>query len=138
MSRAIQDAPDAAKVSVQDMAAVERATAHSARPKSENRFSMINVGRAGSALAMPMGNPICAMSGYMAFRPMAFSNGKEKPLTTFANLQSAKSFISKITAEHELCQKLTGEYQTKSNCFNLVSHDEDFDRISSIKRYTLT
>ena len=45
-------------------------------------------------------------------------NGKEKPITTFSNLQSAKSFIAKITDEHNLCQKLTGVYPTKSNCFN--------------------
>ena len=57
--------------------------------------------------------------GYKNFK-VAKVNGKEKPLTTFANLQSAKSFISKITAEHELCQKLTDEYQTKSNCFNFT------------------
>ena len=45
-------------------------------------------------------------------------NGKEKPITTFANLQSAKSFISKTIDEHNLCQKLTGQYKTNSNCFN--------------------
>jgi len=45
-------------------------------------------------------------------------NGKQKPITTFSNLQSAKSFIAKITDEHNLCQKLTGVYPTKSNCFN--------------------
>jgi len=45
-------------------------------------------------------------------------NGQEKPITTFSNLQSAKSFISKITDEYNLCQKLTGVYPTKNNCFN--------------------
>jgi DNA polymerase-3 subunit epsilon len=55
--------------------------------------------------------------GYLNFK-IAQVNGKEKPITTFTNLQSAKSFISKITEDHNLCQKLTGEYKTKSNCFN--------------------
>ena len=32
--------------------------------------------------------------------------------------KSAKSFIAKITDEHNHCQKLTGVYPTKSNCFN--------------------
>ena len=55
--------------------------------------------------------------GYLNLK-VAKINGKEKPITTFSNLQSAKSFIIKITDEHNLCQKLTGVYQTKSNCFN--------------------
>jgi DNA polymerase-3 subunit epsilon len=45
-------------------------------------------------------------------------DGQEKPITTFANLQSAKNFIIKTGDEFSLCQKLTGQYQTKSNCFN--------------------
>jgi DNA polymerase-3 subunit epsilon len=40
------------------------------------------------------------------------------PITTFSNLQSAKSFISKITEDYQLCQKLTGAYPTKHSCFN--------------------
>lgn len=42
----------------------------------------------------------------------------DKPITTFSNLQSAKSFMSKLNDEHKLCQKLTGVYKTTSNCFN--------------------
>ena len=42
----------------------------------------------------------------------------DKPVTTFANLQSAKSFMSRITEDMQLCQKLTGTYKTTSNCFN--------------------
>jgi len=45
-------------------------------------------------------------------------NGKEKPITTFSNLKSAKSFVTRTTDEHKLCQKLTGVYPTNSNCFN--------------------
>lgn len=45
-------------------------------------------------------------------------DGQEKPITTFANLQSAKNFIIKTGDEFSLCQKLTGQYKTKSNCFN--------------------
>lgn len=56
-------------------------------------------------------------NGYINFK-IAKVNGAEKPITTFSNLQSAKSFISKITEEHNLCQKLTGEYPTKTSCFN--------------------
>ncbi len=45
-------------------------------------------------------------------------NGKEKPITTFSNMKSAKSFISRATEEHNLCQKLTGLHYTSGNCFN--------------------
>jgi DNA polymerase-3 subunit epsilon len=56
-------------------------------------------------------------NGYLNLK-VAKVNGKEQPITTFANLQSAKSFITKTVDEHNLCQKLTGQYQTNSNCFN--------------------
>ncbi|MDU8886907.1 exonuclease domain-containing protein [Yeosuana sp. MJ-SS3] len=55
--------------------------------------------------------------GYLNLK-VAKINGKVKPITTFSNLQSAKSFMSKITDEYNLCQKLTGMYSTRSNCFN--------------------
>ncbi len=45
-------------------------------------------------------------------------DGRKKPITTFSNLQSGKSFISRAIADYSLCQKLTGEYKTKTNCFN--------------------
>jgi DNA polymerase-3 subunit epsilon len=45
-------------------------------------------------------------------------DGRKKPITTFSNLQSGKSFISRAIADYNLCQKLTGEYKTKTNCFN--------------------
>jgi len=73
-------------------------------------------------------------NGYLNLK-VAKVNGQEKPITTFANLQSAKSFISKATEENNLCQKLTGQYVTKSNCFNYTIkqcfgaciNDEDID-----------
>lgn len=46
------------------------------------------------------------------------ADGRKNPITTFANRQSAKSNLFKITEEYSLCQKLTGLYNTKSNCFN--------------------
>ncbi|MAH20924.1 MAG: exonuclease [Flavobacteriaceae bacterium] len=41
----------------------------------------------------------------------------QKPITTFANIQSGKSFINKIVKKYSLCQKLCGLYKTKSSCF---------------------
>jgi len=45
-------------------------------------------------------------------------NGKEKPITTFSNLKSAKSFVARTTDENNLCQKLTGMHTSDNNCFN--------------------
>ncbi|TNJ43205.1 GIY-YIG nuclease family protein [Tamlana fucoidanivorans] len=46
------------------------------------------------------------------------ADGRKKPITTFSNRQSGKSFITKAVEDYNLCQKLTGLYQTKSSCFN--------------------
>lgn len=46
------------------------------------------------------------------------ADGRKKPITTFSNLQSAKSFMFKSVEEYNLCQKLTGLYPTKNSCFN--------------------
>ncbi|NND26798.1 MAG: exonuclease [Flavobacteriaceae bacterium] len=45
-------------------------------------------------------------------------NKTDSPITTFSNLQSAKSFMSRIIDEQQLCQKLTGVYKTNGSCFN--------------------
>lgn len=56
-------------------------------------------------------------NGYINLK-VARVNGKEKPITTFSNLKSAKSFVTRTTDEYNLCQKLTGILTTNSNCFN--------------------
>ncbi|NNK87275.1 MAG: GIY-YIG nuclease family protein [Flavobacteriaceae bacterium] len=55
--------------------------------------------------------------GYLNLK-IAKVGKNDRPVTTFANLQSAKSFMSRVTEEVQLCQKLTGIYKTNSNCFN--------------------
>lgn len=47
-------------------------------------------------------------------------DGRKKPITTFSNRMSAKSFMFKWSEEYNLCQKLTGLYQTKNSCFNFT------------------
>ncbi len=44
-------------------------------------------------------------------------DGRKKPITTFSNRDSGKSFINKAIEEYNLCQKLTGLYKTKTSCF---------------------
>ncbi|NNC50047.1 MAG: GIY-YIG nuclease family protein [Flaviramulus sp.] len=46
------------------------------------------------------------------------ADGRKKPITTFSNRQSGKSFITKAVEDYKLCQKLTGLYKTKTSCFN--------------------
>jgi len=46
------------------------------------------------------------------------ADGRKKPITTFTNRQSAKSFLFRVTEDYQLCQKLTGLYNTKKSCFN--------------------
>ena len=46
------------------------------------------------------------------------ADGRKQPITTFSNRQSAKNFMFKIVQDHQLCQKLTALYPTKTNCFN--------------------
>ena len=46
------------------------------------------------------------------------ADGRKKPITTFSNRQSAKSFLFRMTEEYQLCQKLTGLYTTQKSCFN--------------------
>ncbi len=46
------------------------------------------------------------------------ADGRKKPITTFSNRQSGKSFITKAVEDYRLCQKLTGLYKTKTSCFN--------------------
>lgn len=45
------------------------------------------------------------------------ADGRKSPITTFANRQSGKSFMLKAVDDYQLCQKLTGIYNTKTSCF---------------------
>jgi DNA polymerase-3 subunit epsilon len=41
--------------------------------------------------------------------------GKQKPITTFSNHESGKSFMNKIVEKNQLCQKLSGLYKTTTS-----------------------
>lgn len=45
------------------------------------------------------------------------ADSRKKAITTFTNYQQAKSTMYRITETHQLCQKLTGLYETKTSCF---------------------
>lgn len=56
-------------------------------------------------------------NGYLNLK-IDVADGRKKPITTFSNRQSGKSFITKVVEDYNLCQKLAGIYKTKTNCFN--------------------
>ena len=45
------------------------------------------------------------------------TDGRKKEITSFASLQEGKNALFRITSHYHLCQKLTGLYETKTNCF---------------------
>ena len=51
------------------------------------------------------------------------TDGRKKAITTFSNYQQAKSALFKIAEEYQLCQKLTGLYDTKKQCFNYTINE---------------
>ncbi len=45
------------------------------------------------------------------------ADGRKKEITSFTTLQEGKNALFRITSDYHLCQKLTGLYQTKKECF---------------------
>ncbi|OYX28843.1 MAG: exonuclease [Flavobacteriales bacterium 32-35-8] len=54
--------------------------------------------------------------GYINLK-IDIADGRKNPITTFANRQSGKTFMFNAVEEYQLCQKLTGIYNTKTSCF---------------------
>jgi DNA polymerase-3 subunit epsilon len=55
-------------------------------------------------------------NGYLNLK-LQKADGRKKEITSFTTLQEGKNSLFRITAEYQLCQKLTGLYQTKKDCF---------------------
>jgi DNA polymerase-3 subunit epsilon len=49
----------------------------------------------------------------------------KKEITSFASIPEAKNFLFKITSHYHLCQKFTGLYQTKKECFHYAIKECD-------------
>jgi DNA polymerase-3 subunit epsilon len=45
------------------------------------------------------------------------ADGRKKEITSFTSIQEGKNALFRITSHYNLCQKLTGLYSTKTNCF---------------------
>ena len=55
--------------------------------------------------------------GYIRFE-IRKNTSDELPLTSFTSLQSAKNHLSSLSQEFELCQKLSGLYESQGACFH--------------------
>ncbi|RKS02486.1 exonuclease domain-containing protein [Flavobacterium sp. 102] len=57
-------------------------------------------------------------NGYLALKVQK-ADGRKKEITSFTSIQEGKNILHKITAEHHLCQKINGLYDTQNGCFQL-------------------
>lgn len=55
-------------------------------------------------------------NGYLNLK-IEKADGRKKEITSYASLQDAKNSLFRFTAKYHLCQKLTGLYITKKECF---------------------
>jgi DNA polymerase-3 subunit epsilon len=55
-------------------------------------------------------------NGYLNLR-LQKADGRKKEITSFTTLQEGKNALFRITEKYQLCQKLTGLYQTNTECF---------------------
>jgi DNA polymerase-3 subunit epsilon len=54
--------------------------------------------------------------GYLNLK-LQKADGRKKEITSFTSLQEGKNALFRITSHYHLCQKLTGLYVSKTNCF---------------------
>ena len=56
-------------------------------------------------------------NGYRCLK-IAKADGRKRSITTFTNLQQARSTMAQVVEEFRLCQKYTGLYSGNGSCFN--------------------
>jgi len=56
-------------------------------------------------------------NGYINLK-ISRSDARKQNITTFTNLQQAKSVLHNIVEKHQLCQRLTGLHKGDENCFS--------------------
>lgn len=55
-------------------------------------------------------------NGYLTLQVLK-ADGRKKEITSYTSLQEGKNALFRITANHNLCQKLNGLYETQNGCF---------------------
>ena len=53
------------------------------------------------------------------------ADGRKKEITSFTSIQEGKNALFRITSHYNLCQKLTGLYVSKTNCFQYTIKECD-------------
>ena len=55
-------------------------------------------------------------NGYLNLK-LQKSDGRKKEVKSYTSMQEGKDALYRITSQYQLCQKLTGLYETKTHCF---------------------
>lgn len=69
--------------------------------------------------------------GYLNLK-LQKADGRKKEITSFTSLQEGKNALFRITSHYNLCQKLTGLYVSKTNCFQYTIKECDGACIGNI------
>lgn len=62
--------------------------------------------------------------GYLNLK-LQKADGRKKEITSFTSILEGKNALFRITSHYQLCQKLTGLYVTKTNCFQYTIKECD-------------
>lgn len=62
--------------------------------------------------------------GYLRLK-LQKTDGRKKEILSYVNAADGKNALFRITADYQLCQKLTGLYETKTNCFQYTINECD-------------
>jgi DNA polymerase-3 subunit epsilon len=63
-------------------------------------------------------------NGYLNLK-LQKADGRKKEIASFVNLQEGKNALFRISTHYNLCQKLTGLYVSKTNCFQYTIKECD-------------
>ena len=63
-------------------------------------------------------------NGYLNLK-LQKADGRKKEIKSYTSFQEGKDALFRITSQHQLCQKLTGLYQTKTHCFQHTINECD-------------
>ena len=70
-------------------------------------------------------------NGYINLK-LQKADGRKKEITSYTSLQEGKNALFTITSHYKLCQKLTGLYASKTNCFQYTIKECDGACIGTI------
>ncbi len=76
-------------------------------------------------------------NGYLNLKLQKF-DGRKKEITAYTSLQEGKNNLFRITSQYNLCQKLTGLYETKTHCFQQKINECDGACIAKLRHKNTT